>query len=130
MRTRIFTASKEDFRVDTFSAGGPGGQNQNKRATGVRITHIPTGLSSECRETRSQGTNKGRAFRKLATKLIARLQVKEARPISNETIRTYHGPDNRVKDHASGLQQAYLLVVEGGELDQMIEARRKAKQHG
>ena len=66
MREKIFSLTKKDFRVDTFKAGGKGGQNQNKRDTGVRITHIETGISSECREERSQGQNKKRAFEKLA----------------------------------------------------------------
>lgn len=66
MRERIFSITKKDFRVDTFRSGGNGGQNQNKRDTGVRITHVETGISSECREERSQDQNKRKAFRKLA----------------------------------------------------------------
>jgi protein subunit release factor A len=63
---KVFTLTKKHFRIDTFRAGGKGGQNQNKRDTGVRITHIETGMSSECREERSQEQNKRKAFRRLA----------------------------------------------------------------
>ena len=65
MKQRIFTLTKKDFRVDTFRCSGHGGQNVNKRDTGVRITHIETGISSECREERSQEQNKKKAFRRL-----------------------------------------------------------------
>lgn len=66
MKTLIFSLTKKHFRVDTFRAGGKGGQNQDKRDTGVRITHIETGMSSECREERSQEQNKRRAFLRLS----------------------------------------------------------------
>lgn len=52
--------------MDTFRSGGKGGQNQNKVESGVRITHRPSGAVGESRETRSQVTNKQRAFRRMA----------------------------------------------------------------
>lgn len=114
--------------MDTFAAGGPGGQHQNKTQTGVRITHLATGLSVECRETRSQETNKKRAFRRLAHLLIQRTRdnMEGKPPISNEVIRTYHEPDNRVKDHASGEMRTYRQVVDDGDESGLIVARRKA----
>lgn len=69
MKTLIASYTRKDFRVDTFASGGKGGQHQNKTQSGVRITHILSGLSSECRETRNQGKNKKIAFRKLAQKI-------------------------------------------------------------
>lgn len=61
----LLTLTKKDFRVDTFRAGGKGGQNQNKRDTGVRITHKASGISAESRSERSQAQNKKIAFRRL-----------------------------------------------------------------
>jgi len=61
----LLTLTKKDFRIDTFRSGGKGGQNQNKRDTGVRITHIETGISAESREERSQAQNKKIAFKRL-----------------------------------------------------------------
>lgn len=69
MRELLASYRRKDFRVDTFRSGGPGGQNQNKVASGVRITHLETGLSSECREHRDQPRNKAAAFQKLGEKL-------------------------------------------------------------
>jgi len=64
-RELLFSVTKKDLRIDTFRAGGPGGQNQNKRETGVRITHLASGAMAEARENRTQEQNKVAAFRRL-----------------------------------------------------------------
>jgi len=126
MKESIFKATRKDFRVDTFKSGGKGGQHQNKTDSGVRITHTETGLSCECRESRSQQRNKSVAFKRLAQKLVSHVLEKERRDneISNETIRTYHCADNRVKDHKSGHTQPYQVVM--NDIGPMVEARRLA----
>lgn len=60
----LFSVTKNDFRIDTFRAGGKGGQNQNKTESGVRITHIESGAVGEARDNRDQFTNKGNAFKR------------------------------------------------------------------
>jgi protein subunit release factor B len=76
-----FSVTLDDCRVDTFRSGGKGGQNQNKRDTGVRVVHEPSGAVGESREERSQLQNKKRAFEKMATssafKWWAALRLKE-----------------------------------------------------
>lgn len=62
----LLILTKKDFRVDTFKSGGKGGQHQNKVESGVRITHIETGISAESRSSRSQHQNKKVAFRRLS----------------------------------------------------------------
>jgi protein subunit release factor B len=62
----IYKVPKADLRVDTFRAGGKGGQNQNKRDSGVRITHIPSGAVGLARDERSQPQNKKLALKRLA----------------------------------------------------------------
>lgn len=64
-RELLFSVTKEDFKIETFKAGGPGGQNQNKRETGVRITHPLSGAVGEGREYRSQEQNRRAAFKRL-----------------------------------------------------------------
>lgn len=61
-----FSVTLKDCEVQTFRSGGPGGQNQNKRDTGVRIIHRPSGSVGESREERSQLQNKKAAFRRMA----------------------------------------------------------------
>jgi hypothetical protein len=64
-RELLFSITKEDFEVQTFYSGGPGGQNQNKRMTGVRIIHKESGAVGESREERSQLQNRKNALEKL-----------------------------------------------------------------
>ena len=125
-RKLIFSARRKDFRVDRFKSGGKGGQHQNKTDSGVRITHMETGLGAESRSSRSQHQNKKAAFRKLVdklTKYVLALEKKEME-ISTEVIRTYHEPDNRVKDHASGERMSFVAAMD--DITPLIEARRNA----
>lgn len=127
MKELIISYTKKDFRIDTFCSGGPGGQHQNKTQSGVRITHIPTGLSSESRESKHQPQNKKLALRKLA-KLIKQYHVeleRKKRERTTEVVRTYHAVDNRVLDHASGFRQSYKEVMEN--IGDMIENRALRK---
>jgi|SRR6185312_3098647 len=122
-KTLIASFTKKDFRIDTFRCGGPGGQNQNKVNSGVRITCIPLGLSSECREYRDQPKNKKECWRKLSQKIkqyYTELEKKD-KVKSTEIIRTYHAVENRVKDHKSGFRQSYDEVM--NDISQMINAR-------
>lgn len=123
-RELLWSVGKKDLRVDTFRAGGKGGQHQNATDSGVRITPVETGLSAESREFKSQHQNKGAAFRKLVKHYSPK--NKRERVSSKEKIRTYHGARGVVKDHASGFKQPYSLVVDKPHIDDMIHARRMA----
>lgn len=122
----IFSARRKDFRIDTFRSGGKGGQHQNKTNSGVRITHIETGLSAESRSSRSQTQNRKIAFKKLTDRLTQYIleREKQTHVISKEVVRTYNLPANRVKDHISGFQQSYSMVEQ--DIGPMMEARRLA----
>ena len=65
-KQKLLTVTIKDCEVQTFCSGGPGGQNQNKRQTGVRIIHKASGARGEAREQKSQGLNKRAAFRRMA----------------------------------------------------------------
>lgn len=65
-RKKILSITLADCRVDRFRAGGKGGQNQNKRDTGVRVVHEPSGAVGESREERSQLQNTKNAFKRMA----------------------------------------------------------------
>lgn len=74
-RELLFSVTLADCDVQTFAAGGPGGQNQNKRHTGVRIIHHPSGARGESREHREQLRNKKTAFRRMAEHPLFRAWV-------------------------------------------------------
>lgn len=124
----------EDVRIDTFSAGGPGGQHQNKTQSGVRLTHIPTGTVAESRTERSQHKNKDICWRVLRTRIYEKLAEKEraARAAQrksligsgdrSERIRTYNYPQNRVTDHRINLNLYKLDSIMVGNLQDLIRA--------
>jgi peptide chain release factor 1 len=124
-----------DLRIDTMRAGGAGGQHVNKTESAVRITHIPSGLVVVVQDERSQHKNKARAMDILRARLfdLERQRQFDARAADrkgqigsgdrSERIRTYNFPQGRVTDHRINLTLYKLeSVIEGGGLDEMIEA--------
>ena len=118
----------EDLLIDVMRAGGPGGQHQNKTESGVRITHLPTGVVVNCRDERSQHKNKSKAMRILRSRLFdqmresARNERDEARRKlmgsgdRSQRIRTYNFPQNRMTDHRIGLTLYNLDQIIQGDL--------------
>ncbi|GLS15834.1 peptide chain release factor 1 [Hydrogenophaga electricum] len=128
-----------ELRIDTFRASGAGGQHINKTDSAVRVTHLPTGLTAECQDGRSQHSNKAKALQVLA----ARLQEKERseRAASeaatrkgligsgdrSDRIRTYNFPQGRLTDHRINLTLYKLLQVMEGDLGDVIHALQVAR---
>lgn len=117
--------TKKDFKLEWFSGTGAGGQHRNKHQNCCRITHIESGLTETGQNSRERSTNQREAFTKLAHKVIKYYANDVQREISEERIRTYHEPRNIVTDHASGHTQEYKTVVGEGNIEEMVEARRK-----
>jgi peptide chain release factor 1 len=123
----------DDLRTDIFHSGGAGGQNVNKVATAVRITHIPTGIVAVCQDERSQLRNRQKAMAVLRARLLDIEQRKQEAAITeqrrsqvgtgdrSEKIRTYNFPQDRITDHRIGLTLHNLPQVMEGELDRLID---------
>ena len=126
--------NEKDIRIDIFHSGGAGGQNVNKVASAVRITHFPTGIVVTCQDERSQLKNKERAFKVLRSRIYdfyngqnAKAREENRRSMvgsgdRSERIRTYNFPQSRVTDHRIGLSQYNLDAFMTGDIDSMVEA--------
>jgi len=124
----------DDLRIDIYCAGGHGGQNVNKVATAVRITHMPTGIVTVCQDERSQLKNKNKAMAVLRARILDQEVRKQEEEISadrrsqvgtgerSEKIRTYNFPQGRVSDHRIGLTLHNLEAILDGNLDSVIDA--------
>jgi peptide chain release factor 1 len=124
----------EDLQIDVMRSGGPGGQHQNKTESGVRITHLPSGVVVNCRDERSQHKNKSKAMRILRSRLFEQIEEKtrSERDQTRRTligsgdrsqrIRTYNFPQNRVTDHRIGLTLYNLDRVMQGDLAPLTTA--------
>jgi peptide chain release factor 1 len=129
-----------DLRIDTFRSGGAGGQNVNKVASAVRITHIPTGMVVVCQDERSQLQNKIKAMAVLRARLLDQEHQRQFREVTDarrsqvgtgdrsEKIRTYNFPQGRVSDHRIGLTIHDLEGILEGDLDDIIDAVANADQ--
>ena len=129
-----------DLRVDIFHSGGAGGQNVNKVATAVRLTHFPTGMVVICQDERSQLRNRQKAMAVLRSRLLDMETSKQQQEMSSmrrsqvgsgersEKIRTYNFPQDRLSDHRIGLTLHSLPRIMQGELDELIDALASDEQ--
>lgn len=123
-----------DLRRDTFRSGGPGGQHQNKTESGVRYTHIPSGIAAESRSERSQVKNDANALKLLKAKLYKVEEQKRLAAVEKtydskgevawgSQIRNYVlQPYTMVKDVRLDVETSQVNAVLDGEIDQFLEA--------
>jgi len=128
----------DDLRIDVFRSSGAGGQNVQKNATAIRITHLPTGLVVTCQNERSQTQNRENAMRVLRARLFEIKQQEQAEKMAElrgeyqkaewgSQIRSYvlH-PYQMVKDHRTDYEIGNTQAVLNGEIDEFIEAYLRA----
>ncbi len=138
--TEAVKLNPADLRIDTFRASGAGGQHINKTDSAVRVVHLPTGIVAECQDGRSQHSNKAKALQVLQ----ARIQEKERSERAakeaalrkgligsgdrSDRIRTYNFPQGRLTDHRINLTLYKLLNIMEGDLGDVLEALRHARE--
>ena len=132
--------ASEDLQIDVYHASGHGGQNVQKVATAIRITHIPSGMVTTCQDERSQHKNKEKALAVLRSRLLAQEIEKQQQEITDsrrsmvgsgdrsERVRTYNFPQGRITDHRINLTSYNLEQVLDGDLLEFIEALVQEEQ--
>lgn len=127
--------NENDLRIDVFRSSGPGGQSVNTTDSAVRIVHIPTGVTVQCQDEKSQHKNKAKALKILRSRIYeAEYQKREAERSAarkgqvgsgdrSERIRTYNFPQGRITDHRINMTQYNLdQVIEGSGLGAFCDA--------
>ncbi|GAB4088629.1 peptide chain release factor 1 [Hydrogenophaga soli] len=128
-----------ELRIDTFRASGAGGQHINKTDSAVRVTHLPTGLTAECQDGRSQHSNKARALQVLQARLQEKDRSERAAKDAalrkdlvgsgdrSDKIRTYNFPQSRLTDHRINLTLYKLQQVMDGDLEDVVHGLQVAR---
>ncbi len=130
----------DDLRVDTFRAGGAGGQHVNKTDSAIRITHLPTGIIVACQSERSQHKNRNTALKMLAAKLATKAEEERSAELEGlagdrgdigwgHQIRSYvlH-PYQMVKDHRTDHEVGNTTAVLDGDIQQFIETYLRSRK--
>lgn len=124
------TVCKEDLEISYYRGSGPGGQHRNKTDSACRMKHTPTGTVTKAEEHKKQGQNKKAAWKRMTDILVPLMRAAASTQIepstSSERVRTYHEPNQRVKDHRSGKTYRYKDILDG-KLDEVINDVATAK---
>ncbi len=131
------TIHSSDIRVDTFRSSGSGGQHVNTTDSAIRIVHLPTKITVQCQDEKSQHANKEKAMKVLYARLYDK-QMQEEKSKTSQTrrsqigrgdrsqkVRTYNFPQSRITDHRTGLTLHNIDGVMRGEIDPFVESLKK-----
>ncbi|MDE0118387.1 MAG: peptide chain release factor 1 [Bdellovibrionales bacterium] len=133
--------NQTDIRVDTFRSSGAGGQHVNTTDSAIRVVHLPTKITVQCQDEKSQHANKEKALRVLYARLYdLEMQKKKEKESQtrlsqigtgdrSEKVRTYNFPQSRITDHRAGITLYHLDQILAGDLDPLIDSVKVKMQN-
>ena len=133
--------NQADIRVDTFRSSGAGGQHVNTTDSAIRVVHLPTKITVQCQDEKSQHANKEKAFRVLYARLydLERQKKKEKESQKrlsqigtgdrSEKVRTYNFPQSRITDHRANITLYHLDQILAGDLNPLIDSLKVKNQN-
>ncbi len=133
-----YSIDPKDLKIEATTSSGHGGQSVNTTYSAIRITHLPTGITAQCQDERSQAQNKEKALAVIRARVASHYKeiedkkLKDARQSQigtgdrSEKIRTYNFPQDRVTDHRINENFNQISLIMEGKLDLIFEALQKA----
>jgi peptide chain release factor 1 len=139
LEEKDFQIDMKDLKIEATTSSGHGGQSVNTTYSAIRITHLPTGITAQCQDERSQAQNKEKALAVIRARVAAYYREIEEKKLLNERrsqigtgdrsekIRTYNFPQDRVTDHRINQNFNQISVIMEGELEDIIDALKTAE---
>ena len=138
LEEKDYAIDPKDLKMEATTSSGHGGQSVNTTYSAIRILHIPTGITAQCQDERSQAQNREKALAVIRARVAQHYQEIEDKKIRNltksqigtgdrsEKIRTYNFPQDRVTDHRINQNFNQINLIMEGEFSQIISALKKA----
>jgi peptide chain release factor 1 len=138
LEEKDFSIAEKDLKIEATTSSGHGGQSVNTTYSAIRITHLPTGITAQCQDERSQAQNREKALAVIRARVAQHFQEIESKKVRDltksqigtgdrsEKIRTYNFPQDRVTDHRINENFNQINLIMEGKLSNIISALQKA----
>lgn len=138
LEEKDYAIAEKDLKIEATTSSGHGGQSVNTTYSAIRITHIPTGITAQCQDERSQAQNREKALAVIRARVAAHYAEIESKKVRDftksqigtgdrsEKIRTYNFPQDRVTDHRINQNFNQINLIMEGKFDDITEALQKA----